>query len=293
MKNKVSVVIPVYNGEKTLRQCLSSLLNQTFRKYEIIVVDNNSKDRTPLILNEYQDNSKIPFQVIFEPYLSRSTARNAGIKAAKGNIIICSDCDCIFPDDWIEKLTEPIRKEKEMAVQGGEEPAIVNFWTKQYQISFDNDSKELRKGNVNYIDTKNFAVLKKVLLNLRDKFGIFNPKMIYSDDLEFGMRFFAKGFKVKYLPECGVKHYHPDSLIKVIRGNFWKGYYTASIYSKIKKQDNLANAPVFSANNNFISSFLPWEACSRIYNKKSFSRLIYSLIQSASEKIGMVLAHII
>ena len=51
MKNpKVSVTIPVYNGQRTLRHCLSSVLNQTYKNYEVIVVDNNSTDKTKEII---------------------------------------------------------------------------------------------------------------------------------------------------------------------------------------------------------------------------------------------------
>ena len=51
---KISVIIPVYNGEKTLRQCLNSVLNQTYGNYEIIIVNNNSTDKTKEIIKEFQ-----------------------------------------------------------------------------------------------------------------------------------------------------------------------------------------------------------------------------------------------
>jgi len=57
MKNypKVSVIIPVYNGEKTLARCLNSVLNQTHSNYEVIVVDNNSTDKTKEIINKFKE----------------------------------------------------------------------------------------------------------------------------------------------------------------------------------------------------------------------------------------------
>lgn len=84
MKNypKVSVIIPVYNGEKTLARCLNSVLNQTHSNYEVIVVDNNSTDKTKEIINKFkEEDSKIRYA--FEPYRSRGAARNKGIETAK------------------------------------------------------------------------------------------------------------------------------------------------------------------------------------------------------------------
>lgn len=78
---KISVVIPVYNGAKTLRQCFESVLNQTYLNYDVIVVDNNSTDRTRQVIQEFQTkNSKIKY--VYETYRSRGAARNAGINAA-------------------------------------------------------------------------------------------------------------------------------------------------------------------------------------------------------------------
>ena len=84
MTTEVSIIIPVYNGEKTLRQCLSSVLNQTHENYEVIVVDNNSTDRTEELIKEFQDKGR-KMEYLFEPQRGRGAARNTGERTAKGN----------------------------------------------------------------------------------------------------------------------------------------------------------------------------------------------------------------
>jgi glycosyltransferase involved in cell wall biosynthesis len=94
---KVSVCIPVYNGEKFLAQAIESVLAQTFTDYELIVLDNASTDRTPEIIRQYNDPR---ITVIRHPTnIGAVNNFNAGIKAAKGTWvkIVCAD-DMLFPD---------------------------------------------------------------------------------------------------------------------------------------------------------------------------------------------------
>lgn len=98
-KKTVSAVIPSYNREKTIRRCIDSVLRQTYEVSEIIVVDDGSSDRTLEILaTEYKENVK----VIKQPHKGAQAARNAGIRAAKGEYIAFLDSD----DEWTEKKIE-------------------------------------------------------------------------------------------------------------------------------------------------------------------------------------------
>ncbi len=101
MKNsKVSVIIPIHNSEKTIKQCLTSVLNQTYKNYETIVVDNNSTDNSKSIINSFQNKNK-EIKYFFEKRIGRGFARNKGLKEAKGEIIIMTDSDCIVPQNCI------------------------------------------------------------------------------------------------------------------------------------------------------------------------------------------------
>ncbi len=98
-KKTVSAIVPSYNREKTIRRCIDSVLRQTYEVSEIIVVDDGSTDRTVEILaNEYKEKVK----VIKQPHNGAQAARNAGIRAAKGEYIAFLDSD----DEWTEKKIE-------------------------------------------------------------------------------------------------------------------------------------------------------------------------------------------
>lgn len=100
---KVSVVIPVYNVEAYLRQCLDSVVHQSLKDIEIICVDDGSTDGSPKILEEYSRmDSRI--RILRQKNLYAGVARNAGLAAAKGEYVIFWDSDDYFALDALEKL---------------------------------------------------------------------------------------------------------------------------------------------------------------------------------------------
>lgn len=100
MENKVSVIIPTYNREKTIEYCINSVLSQTIKPYEIIVVDDCSNDRTVEIIKNLNINIIKVFKL--DKNSGAQAARNKGIKEATGNWIAFQDSD----DEWIETRIE-------------------------------------------------------------------------------------------------------------------------------------------------------------------------------------------
>jgi len=93
---KISVIIPVYNREKSLRKCLDSVIKQTYENLEIILVDDGSQDNSGAICDDYAIMDK-RFRVIHQPNAGVAAARNAGLAMATGDYIGWVDSD-----DWIE-----------------------------------------------------------------------------------------------------------------------------------------------------------------------------------------------
>lgn len=101
---KVSVIIPVFNVEKYLRQCLESVLNQTLRDIEVICVDDGSTDDSTKILKEYADSDE-RVKVIYQENKGAGAARNTGMHAAKGQYLFFMDSDDYCAADFLSKTT--------------------------------------------------------------------------------------------------------------------------------------------------------------------------------------------
>ncbi len=105
----MSIIVPVYNVEKWLRRCIDSILNQTFRDFELILVDDGSPDNCPSICDEYaaKDNR---IKVIHQKNRGLGEARNSGLKVASGTYILFCDSDDAYVDGAFEKLMANVEK---------------------------------------------------------------------------------------------------------------------------------------------------------------------------------------
>jgi len=110
---KVSVVMPAYNEAEFIETTLKALLAQTYKDFELIVVDNNSTDNTGEIAKRYGA------RVIVEKEKGVAAARNTGFANAKGEIIACTDSDSIPPANWVEQIVEAYKKNPSMVAFGG------------------------------------------------------------------------------------------------------------------------------------------------------------------------------
>lgn len=99
----ISVIIPVYNVEKYLRECLDSVINQTLKDIEIICINDGSTDNSPAILQEYkQKDNRIT--ILTQENKGAGAARNAGLDIAKGNYLAILDSDDIYDITMLEKM---------------------------------------------------------------------------------------------------------------------------------------------------------------------------------------------
>lgn len=118
MEHKVSIVVPVYGVEKYIAECIESLLAQTYRNLEIILIDDGGKDRSPEICDRYaaQDDR---IKVIHKPNGGAASARNAGLDAATGEYLCFVDGDdAVHPDYVKQLLTQVTAQDADMAVCG-------------------------------------------------------------------------------------------------------------------------------------------------------------------------------
>lgn len=131
----ISVVIPVYNEERLITHCLDALKAQTVAPFEIIIVDNNSTDRTIELAKKYP-----LVRVVTETKQGITYARTTGFNAARGDIIARLDADSIVKANWVEILTELFSDDTVDAVTGNAAVAEVSphgrFWIRWYYPLF-------------------------------------------------------------------------------------------------------------------------------------------------------------
>lgn len=105
---KVSVIVPVYNAEKYLQECVDSILRQTLADLELILVDDGSTDSSPALCDWYAEQDA-RVKVIHKPNGRAASARNAGIRAASGDYVAFVDSDDWVSPEMYEKCWAPAR----------------------------------------------------------------------------------------------------------------------------------------------------------------------------------------
>lgn len=118
MKNpEISIIIPVYNAEKYLDECMGAILNQTYKDYEIICVNDGSLDKSLEVLNKYKERYPQIFRVHSQENQGQAVARNVGVDMAVGRYIAFIDADDRILQDYLEVLhTAAVENDSEMVI---------------------------------------------------------------------------------------------------------------------------------------------------------------------------------
>lgn len=265
MRPKISVVIPVYNGEKTIKDCLDSVLNQDYENYEIIVVNNNSTDSTSKILEKI-NNKKL--RVLFETKKGRGAARNMGIKNSSGDLIAMIDSDCIAPKDWLYKISKPIIENGQSVVMGGEESMFSNYVSKNIQAANQKLIKEnLQDNYLKHLDTKNIIFVKKVFENV-----MFDNDLKNLEDFDLFLQIDGN-YKIYYLENVKVKHFHKENLIDWFKKQVDRGYNNSKIKEKYKNKKSF----MFESNSLFNLIKLPFWLLFKLFSRpRDFVFILFS-----------------
>lgn len=128
MNNKISLIVPVYNSEKTIRKCVESVLNQTYKNFEVIFVNDGGTDKTVDILKEYKANDDRIIIVEKEYNSGVSSTRNFGLRYAKGDFIQFLDSDDYLELNMFERMIEEqIKYNADLVVCNYNHPSIKNY----------------------------------------------------------------------------------------------------------------------------------------------------------------------
>lgn len=204
----LSIILPIFNMEEHLNQCVYSILNQTYKDYELILVDDGSIDKSAQMCDEYaeQDNRVI---VIHKENGGLSDARNTGVKVAKGEYIFFIDSDDFLDDNQaLEKIVNRLKNSK---------ADVLNFGFKKYYANEDkgyNYFKIDKNMPIEYYKhEKGFEFLiqnslyiasawnKVVKRELFEKNNLSFKKGIYSEDIDWCARLLIVAKKFDFINE--------------------------------------------------------------------------------------------
>ena len=169
---KISVIIPTYNEEDVIRECLESLSKQTYRDLEIIVVDDGSTDGTISNIRGVK--------LLKQEHEGPGAARNLGVKESLGEIIVFVDADMVFKEDFIEKLIKPITGGVTKGTFSKDEYVSNwnNVWARCWNINEGWEPK--RRHPKGYPDTQ--KVFRAILKSEFERVGGFDVTRGYNDD---------------------------------------------------------------------------------------------------------------
>ena len=132
----ISIIIPVYNGEKYLRPCIDSILHQTYKHWELLLIDDGSKDTSGAICDEYASDPRI--SVVHKENGGQASARNQGVAMAKGEYISFVDCDDWLETDMYERMVQTMHSQQAEIIICG---YIEEYKSRQKKVHADGEMK--------------------------------------------------------------------------------------------------------------------------------------------------------
>ncbi len=226
----VSVIIPAYNAEQTIAECLLAIKVQSVKAKEIIVIDDGSTDYTK---REVQKITGIKYYC--QANKGPAVARNVGAKRAKGELILFTDSDCITDENWIKEMTKPFENKKVSGVQGAYKTKQKELVARFGQIEIEHRYERMKKQKeIDWVGSYSAGFRRKEFLELGGYDESF--PIASGEDPEFSFRVAKEKGKLVFNPKAIVYHTHPKGILKYLRAKFNRAYFRPKMYSKHKEK---------------------------------------------------------
>jgi len=213
----ISVIVPMYNEEQNVDECILSLLNVDYPTKEIIIVDDGSSDRTAEVVAKHSVRL-----IRLGKNMGPSAARNEGIKAAKGDFIAFTDGDCIVDKFWLKKLIRNYTNPRVGGVGGpfrNPESGYFSNYINLAVLDFLSREKLLSTGNASF----RAEILRRI--------GGFDSSFRTEEDDEISIRVKKAGYDLVIEPEAVV--WHKSGFLDFIKWNFGGGINRIDIWFKL------------------------------------------------------------
>lgn len=228
----ISVVIPTKNEEKNLPYLLKSLKNQSYKKkFEILVVDGKSEDRTREIARNYG------CKVIVQKKLGISNARNLGWKNAKGDIVAFLEADHVVNKKFLEEIEKTFKGKKIKCARPTIVPVQKNWIQKALSVQIELTTRRQKAWKFPTIFRR--EVLKET--------GGWDESIDFAEDREFGTRLVKMGYKTKLIKDAIVYAKPVDSLKKLFKQGRWYGRGIWGYFKKTRDLVTLMGVLIYSS----------------------------------------------
>jgi glycosyltransferase involved in cell wall biosynthesis len=208
---KYSVIVPVYNRPEEVRELLQSLAKQTFKDFEIIIVEDGSTVRSDTIVDEFRNQLTIEY--VIKQNSGPGPSRNIGFTRATGFYFVVFDSDCIIPPAYFEAVEKALALEK-LDAWGGPDRAHENFTTLQQAMGY-TMSSVLTTGGIRGGKKKGFqprSFNMGISREVFEKTGGFKFDRL-AEDIELSIRMKKMGFNVILIPDALVSNSFYNGLI--------------------------------------------------------------------------------
>ena len=203
MPEKISIVIPVHDDKNNLKRCLASLWAAGGPGAEVIVVDDGSREALSGLLESF------PFRLIkLEKNSGPAYARNVGVRASQGEIILFTDSDCVVMEGWAKRLAESLVRENEacpgVAAICGRLEERSGFWEQCHAFAGYGYVQGGPRRVMDFLNTACVAVYKEALVDVCG----FSEDMRVSEDPELALKLVRQGYRIIFDPGVHVFHDH-------------------------------------------------------------------------------------
>lgn len=258
----VSVVVPVYNCEKYIRKCVKSILNQDYSdlsKIQVILVDDGSTDKSLEICNKLKEEiNKFTIEIISGENFGVSTARNKGIKAAKGKYILFLDADDMISKNAVRKLVKFFNKHyDEIDIL----TYPIYYYDEKTKIKMDRYKKFSRGTDVYDLDGEDYYLIQPnvnvMVKNYFENNILFDTNMKFHEDEKYNIDVIMPKMKIGYVDEVKYIYRRYGEAVTETKSNPYYcfedyiGAYEYYIKKYIKENGKLAKCIQYTIINDF------------------------------------------
>lgn len=279
----ISIIVPSYNEERRIADCIASIKNQDYpeNRFELIIVDGGSRDRTASIAHEMGCN------VATELKRGRAAACNRGIALSRGDIVAFTDADCVLPSNWLREIARVFQSLSDVAIVGGPSRTpesssdlaqaagfLVTLFT---WVSFLGVAERVVGCNCAYRK----ATIAKV--------GGFDESLPTAEEIDLHHRVSRAGFHIRWNPSMFVWHYRRETVRKFVKQQFrfglGRGLQVRNDRSSLKPTNVLSIVYLIAIISTILAAdFFGWWAFIYLMGFSAIGLLLTSIVLTTENK---------